>query len=123
MKIKVYCDICNPYDQPPRTGPFAVVETEELTLPLRGKHFLSIDPQHRMPAPFDHRIGWEFMFCPGCVGADNKHRVMNLTELQGREVKHPIRLRTAEGFLDLSKIEKHGGGKNGKRTPKVNPSV
>lgn len=56
MIVKVYCQICKEH--------IADVDTNTLSMPLKGSMFISKDPAHGFPPPFVPEAEWEDMECP-----------------------------------------------------------
>jgi len=56
MKATAVCQVC--FEK------IAVVDTDELTAPIRGWMFRSKDPAHGHPNPFHDEVEWQFMKCP-----------------------------------------------------------
>lgn len=56
--VDVYCEICEER--------IAQVRVGDLKYPMTGAMFLSPDPLHGFPAPFDPATDWEWIRCPHC---------------------------------------------------------
>ena len=109
MILEVFCETCNG-EYGIRTGPVALVDTDELSLPLMGSMFKSIDEAHGYPAPFNPRAEWEHLNCPTCgfraikhkdrVLTKNGHYVVGSKEIPGVE---PTRVREVWSDDDLER--------------------
>jgi hypothetical protein len=88
------CEICGP-----RARPIAKFDPEELSIPLKGSMFHSIDPDRGCPAPFHPNLDWEHMRCPQCHFRPFKHQDKVLTpngyvQVQQEDPEPPVKRRT-----------------------------
>ena len=88
---KLICPICKQH----------IANFEKISKPLKPEMFTSPNPERGVPDPFHPSLEWMWFRCPYCSNAPWHW------DMTGSEVKHPTKLLTENGLIDIEPKELH----------------